>query len=35
VLPLADIASELGLTEYEVDQMRAKTLDVLQMMLKT
>jgi RNA polymerase sigma factor (sigma-70 family) len=32
-LPLAEIATALGLTEYEIDQMRAKTLDVLQMML--
>jgi predicted DNA-binding protein YlxM (UPF0122 family) len=32
--PLAEMATAFGLTEYEIDQMRAKTLDVLQMMLK-
>ena len=32
---LADIATGLGLTENEIDQMRAKTLRVLQMMLTT
>lgn len=34
-LQLAEIATALGLTEYEVDQMRAKTLDLLQTMLAT
>ena len=32
-LQLAEIATELGLTEYEIDQMRARTLDLLQTVL--
>ncbi|MGA8654939.1 MAG: sigma factor-like helix-turn-helix DNA-binding protein [Chthoniobacterales bacterium] len=34
-LQLAEIATEFGLTEYEVDQLRAKTLGILQTMLIT
>ena len=32
-LQLAEIATELGLTEYEIDQMPARTLDLLQTVL--
>lgn len=32
---LAEIATCLGLTEYEVDQLRAKTLGIIQTMLAT
>jgi DNA-directed RNA polymerase specialized sigma subunit len=32
-LQLAEIATGLGLTEYEIDQMRARTLDLLQTVL--
>ena len=32
---LADIATEFGLTENEIDQMRAKTVRVLQLVLTT
>ena len=34
-LQLAEIATGLGLTEYGIDQMRARTLDLLQMVLAT
>jgi DNA-directed RNA polymerase specialized sigma24 family protein len=34
-LQVAEIATGLGLTEYEIDQMRAKTLDLLQTVLAT